>query len=107
MNTVSSSSLIRRIGFGCLFVGCVVALGVQFARLQQQKGETERLRAQLQETQQEIEELRGERFRILQASSRPVRDTDKEELLRLRNQAAQLKAATNEAQQLRSHLRQW
>jgi hypothetical protein len=106
VNFVSWSSLGRRIGLGCVLVGCVVAVGVQLARLQQQKMENDRLRALLQETQQQFEELRGESSRILQTRSRPVSDAEKQELLRLRNQSAQLKAATNEAQMLRSQLSQ-
>ena len=87
-------------------LGCLVVLGVQFSRMTQLSRENDRLRAQLQATQQQLDELRVENRRIPQASSRPVSDGEKEELLRLRNQASQLKAATNETQQLRSHLQQ-
>jgi hypothetical protein len=105
VNSGSLPNLICRFGTGCLIVGCVVAVGVQFGRLKQQHREIDRLRAQLQETQGQLDELRVERSRILQSASRPVSDVEKEELLRLRNQAAQLRAATNETQQLRSQVR--
>ena len=106
MNSVFSPSLIRRIGTGCLIVGCVVAVGVQFGRLKQQRQENDRLRAQLQELQLQLDKLRVERSKILQSNSRPESDAEKGELLRLRNKAAQLKAATNETQQLRSQVKQ-
>ena len=106
MNTAFSPSLVRRIGAGCLLLGCVATVGVQFGRLKQQRLENDRLRAQLHETQQLLDDLRVQRASKPQTGSRPVSDVEREELLRLRNQAAQLKAATNETQQLRSQVRQ-
>ena len=81
-------------------------VGVLFGRLKEQRREKDRLRAQLQEMQQQLEELRGAPSKILRTASHPISDAEKEELLRLRNQAAQLKTATNETQQLRSQVRQ-
>ena len=105
MNTVFSSRL-ARIAIVCLVIGCLVALGMLFSRLTQVSRENDQLRAQLQATQQQLEELRIANSRIAQARSRSANDAEKEELLSLRNQAAQLKAATNETQRLRSEVRQ-
>lgn len=100
------SHFFPRLGIGCLIGGLVVAVGVQFGQLKQQRRENERLRAQLLETQQALAGLRVEEATKSRASSRSPGDAEKEELLKLRNQAAQLKNATNEAQQLRNQVRQ-
>lgn len=106
MNAAVSASLARRIAAGCFLLACLVTVGLQIGRLKQQRREIDWLEAQLQQTQQQLDELLGRQSRALQTAPRPLSDAEKEELLRLRNQAAQLKAATNETEQLRSQVRQ-
>jgi len=106
VNDAFSAHFFRRLGIGCVIGGLVVAVGVQFGQLKQQRRENDRLRAELLETQQALADLRVEEATKSRASSRSLGEAEKEELLRLRNQAAQLKVATNETQQLRNQVRQ-
>lgn len=91
-----------------LLIASVIALGVglvfQSARLRKSAAQNETLRAELGALRAQAEIAENRNIQPPPASG--LSDEERTELLRLRNQAAQLKQATNELQALRARAQQ-
>src|SRR5262245_31658881 len=84
-------------------LGLAAGLAMQSMRVSRLGAQNQALQQQLAVAQAQVEALEQ---RKPQASTAPAPDEVQSELLRLRNQAAQLKQATNELQKLRAQAQQ-
>ena len=86
-----------------LAVALVAGIAVQTMRISKLKAQNETLRQQVASLQAQADHLTSQASR---PAAPTTTDEDRGELLRLRNQAAQLKQVTNELQRLRTQVQQ-
>ncbi|MEY2410840.1 MAG: hypothetical protein QOF48_3510 [Verrucomicrobiota bacterium] len=81
-------------------LGCIAGMIVSMDRLKKERRENQRLKEQCQDLQQRLDEAGAGNFGSAPKAAPALDHGEKTELLRLRNQAAQLRNATNELQRL-------
>jgi hypothetical protein len=84
-------------------MGLAAGIVVQGMRVSKLKAQNEALRQQVAALQAQVDQLSNQAAR---PAAPAATDEDRSELLRLRNQAAQLKQVTNELQRLRTQVQQ-